>query len=191
MADGAEVRWERVRRESDRLSGVQRDVMWLVMRLPLLPQGTVRALLPHIGERSVYRAVAVLKERGLVAGVDRLTRPWGRLHLQYATTLGLAVMAYRGGFEPRSLAATMRASRPRPRTQGSRALARCRRVRLLVRSVGPLPGSRRATVGASLLRVCARSWTADPPIGAGASLCWDGGAEWEYLLVADLGGAAH
>ncbi len=94
----AEQAWERLRqRPSDRRN------LWLLARLPLLPERVIEPLSGLRGGTSVYRSLQRLRADRLIGTIQPPITPDRAPRLHYLTDLGLAVVALGRGIEPASL----------------------------------------------------------------------------------------
>ncbi|MDP9352532.1 MAG: hypothetical protein M3P51_13480, partial [Chloroflexota bacterium] len=107
-------RWEQAHGEAARLSQTQKDLLYLLLRLPLLYTGhpePIFSLMPHRSRSQVLRSLAALEERGLVTSTWQPTLPWRVSSMYYLTDLGLAVEGALSGYDVGQLASVMKCRR--------------------------------------------------------------------------------
>ena len=97
--------WGAVDREAAVLTPAEEATLETIGQLPLVPTQDLAHVCSIGSTAALYRRVAVLTRRGLVAGVGGPTRGSGpHQQLLLLDNLGLAVLSWRRGVEPAVLA---------------------------------------------------------------------------------------
>ena len=190
-------RWEQAHEEASRLNQTQKDVLYLLLRLPLLYTGhpePILSLMPHRSHSHLLQSLAALAQRGLVALTWHPTLPWRVSSMYYLTDLGLAVEGVLSGYDVGQLAEVMRCRRvdlEAKRRQLSRVVGEYAMLGAVARTIGDRPsvlGWERPFRGRDPARDA--SGHTLPPVmefASAARLRAAGGSPQEYVLVADFG----
>ncbi len=190
-------RWERAREEAAQLNQTQKDLLYLLLRLPLLYTGhpePILSLMPHRSRSQVLRSLAALEARGLVAPTWHPTLPWRVSSMYFLTDLGLAVEGVLSGYDVGQLAEVMRCRRVdlgAKRRQLSRPVGEYAMLGALARTIGGRPSMlswERPFRGRDPARD-ASGQTLPPVMEFASAARLRAGARppREYVLVADFG----